>query len=292
MRKSLSYFSTSVRAASNDLRHDLITICVFLFLFGFDELRAAPPPQEPKPGLAFDVASIRARDLTSQQNGENAEFAAIAAGFSISGTRAEIRNLPLADWIAIAHRVPVHQVSGPSWITRERFDLVATFPAGTSRAQVLSMLEQLLVERCGLSFHKESKPDSVYALVTTSRPLQLTPTKGSAGRPEIPMMPSTNGKLRIDQHDITISKLADTLSRFAGRPVVDLTGIEGAYDVALEISMMDLPHMARFTGRDKTENTPGPSLFRSVESLGLKLERRSLDIPFLVVDHISRPTPN
>jgi uncharacterized protein (TIGR03435 family) len=55
----------------------------------------------------------------------------------------------------------------------ERFDVVATLPAGATPAQVPEMLQSLLAERFGLKIHKEKKGFPVYALVVGKSPLKL-----------------------------------------------------------------------------------------------------------------------
>ena len=57
------------------------------------------------------------------------------------------------------------QISGPSWLDSESYDIVAKVPTGTTKEQVNAMLRNLLVERFNLTFHHETKDLSVYELI-------------------------------------------------------------------------------------------------------------------------------
>ena len=77
--------------------------------------------------------------------------------------------------------------------------------------------------------------------------------------------------------------MAEHLSgRSIDRPVVDQTGIEGAFDFTLEWSP------------DQKSEDSGPAIFTALEEqLGLRLEARKLPVSILVVDSVSRtPTDN
>ena len=63
-----------------------------------------------------------------------------------------------------------------------------------------------------------------------------------------------------------------------GRPVADLTGLNGTSDFKLQ-----------WTGRGKIETEGGLTIFDAVtKQLGLKLEQRKIMLPGLVIDHIER----
>jgi uncharacterized protein (TIGR03435 family) len=105
--------------------------------------------------------------------------------------------------------------------------------------------------------------------------------------------------------NMTMSLLADKLhgmaSGYIDHPVVDRTGLEGAFDFTLGFS-----GRAVFEGRvgDKREGAGGASaapepngaisLYEALEKqLGLKLETQKSPMPVLVVDHVEqKPTDN
>jgi uncharacterized protein (TIGR03435 family) len=74
-------------------------------------------------------------------------------------------------------------------------------------------------------------------------------------------------------------------------PVVDITGIQGEYDIDIEVHLRDIPAMAEFQGRMPGE--PGPSLFDEVKKHGLELKPGKVQVEVLVIDRAQRiPTPN
>jgi len=93
--------------------------------------------------------------------------------------------------------------------------------------------------------------------------------------------------------------------------VVDMTGLKGNYQVAVEFPLADLMAMARAQGfgpppsaaaggaaanalpAETASDPGGGSAFSSVEKLGLKLEERKAPVEQIVVDHVEKaPTPN
>jgi uncharacterized protein (TIGR03435 family) len=98
--------------------------------------------------------------------------------------------------------------------------------------------------------------------------------------------------------------MAEMLARFADRPVVDMTELEGNYDFALEFAPEDFRAMmirsATAAGvmlpaeaMRALEGASGDSLFTALQTLGLKLEPRKAPLEVLVIDHIEKaPTEN
>jgi uncharacterized protein (TIGR03435 family) len=130
-------------------------------------------------------------------------------------------------------------------------------------------------------------------------------------------MDMANQTLHLDASMVTMSGFADMLTQFSkiaggsGRQVVDMTGLKGNYQVALDISMADLMNMARATtGMDvpggggggvaataaadaASDPSGSTTLVRAVQGLGLKLEQRKAVVEQLIVDHIEKtPTEN
>jgi uncharacterized protein (TIGR03435 family) len=86
----------------------------------------------------------------------------------------------------------------------------------------------------------------------------------------------------------TMEDLAGTLQSMVARPVVDRTGLAGAFDIDLQWSPTDL----NADGANASTNE-GPSIFTAVEEqLGLKLvpQREKFDV--LVIDRVKLPTAN
>src|SRR5262249_35144140 len=106
--------------------------------------------------LSFEVASIRPSSGVPPQG--------VAAGARIDGAQFRTTFLTLKDYIAMAYRVKLYQISGPDWIGTDRFDVAATLPDGSLPSQVSTMMQALLEERFQLKFHREKKDFPIYAL--------------------------------------------------------------------------------------------------------------------------------
>src|SRR5580704_6827076 len=130
-------------------------------------------------GPAFDVASIKPAAPPSMP-GMSGKF---RVGMNIDGARVDIGFMSLADLIRTAYRVKPYQVSGPNWMSGERWNILATLPDGASRDQVPDMLKTLLAERFGLKVHTENKEHAVYVLVVAKNGPKLKESEIEADEP-------------------------------------------------------------------------------------------------------------
>jgi uncharacterized protein (TIGR03435 family) len=222
---------------------------------------------------AFDVASVK-----PNRTGAN------GGSLSRSGGRIVFDNASLKECIAFAYSIATgrdYALSGPAWLDSEKFDIAATFPPATSRDRLREMLRTLLAERFGVKTHRESRRLKAYALVVGKRGPRLKEA-GNGGDDSFIF-----GEGRVTARAISMASFADRLSGPVfklERPVIDMTGIKGSYDLTLEWA----PDGMSVDGR------PGASIFTALqEQLGLKLEVRETTIGILVVDHADRiPTGN
>ena len=291
--------------------------------------------QTPGPGPAFEVASVKPAaplDRSQMLSGQ------MHVGMKVDAARVDIGSMSLAELIRVAYRVKAYQVSGPDWMASERFDVLAKLPEGASSAQVPEMLQALLAERFKLTMHRESKEHAVYALVVgrngpkliESAPdadapaatndanpqvrisgrgenTQVTISGGQIGTAHMSMGP--NGTMHLEAPKMNMAAFADTLSRFFDRPVVNLTELQGTYQLELDLSMEDLRNAARTMGlmgpgmgggrggaqspADAASDPAGLSIFAAVQQLGFKLEPRKVALDFVVIDHLEKaPTEN
>ncbi len=185
--------------------------------------------------------------------------------------------LTLKDYIRVAYRVNEFQVQGPDWIARAMFDVNAKLPAGASRGQVPEMLQSLLADRFQLKLRRETKEQSVYALVADKKGANLKPLPQGA-----------NGTYKVNMQadgvhltaSATLATLAERIGHFTDRPVVDGTGIEG-------FCIFDL----LFSGRPSAEG-PG-SIEEALQKYGLSLQPRKSPTEFLIVDSAAKaPSDN
>ena len=92
-----------------------------------------------------------------------------------------------------------------------------------------------------------------------------------------------------------MAQVANSLSMFAGRIVVDKTGLSGAYDFTLTWTPDQMPGGQRPPGAPEPPpiDPNGASLFTAVqEQLGLKLDSQRGAVAVLVIDRAERPTEN
>ena len=65
--------------------------------------------------------------------------------------------MTLQDLILLAYDLQSSQLSGPSWLPGDRFQIQAKVPEGATAEQLKQMVRRLLAERFGLVAHRERK---------------------------------------------------------------------------------------------------------------------------------------
>src|SRR5215831_11057658 len=134
-------------------------------------------------GLSFEVASIKPAPPLDPQ--------AILAGkmhvgMQIDGARVDIGGgVPLI-LIMQAFDLKMHQIQGPDWMLKERFDILAKLPEGATAKQVPEMLQNLLKDRFGLKYHMVKQEKDAYALVVGKQPLKLAQVEIEEAKPADP----------------------------------------------------------------------------------------------------------
>lgn len=256
--------------------------------------------------ISFEVASIKPAQPESGGR--------MRIGMNADAGMLRYTNVSLQDCIRQAYRVKEFQVEGPDWLKSARFNIVAKLPAGASKDRIPEMLQDLLAERFKLAVHRETKDHAIYALVTGKNGPKLKPAeapapdqpakgdgieKGRVPRGAMMMMLDPSG-MHLKAPAATLGNLADMLSHFSERPVVDMTGIQGQYDFDLLFApetMRGMPPPPPGGGErpapGAAEKEPAPSMFEAVQRYGLKLEPRKGPLEIVVVDHMERtPTEN
>ena len=87
------------------------------------------------------------------------------AGVRIQGERVTGNRLTLEELLVFAHGVQRSQISGPNWISTERFDLVAKTETPVTYPRLRKMLQVLLEDLFKLMSHRETRAVPVYWLV-------------------------------------------------------------------------------------------------------------------------------
>jgi uncharacterized protein (TIGR03435 family) len=223
---------------------------------------------------AFDVASVKA------SHGEPVKAESDPGRLTITSESLEVM-------IELAYGLREYQYEGPAWLHTTRYDIVATTSTPQSRAAQLVMLREVLADRFKLKTHQEPRNMPVYALVAGKNGPKLKPLDVNVPATSfdlyynISMVPVPGGATEFRAVG-TLGLLCDFLSRIAGRPVVDRTGISGAFDLRLLCAIEGFP------GYETS-----PTVFEALQSqMGLKLEPRTEPVDVTVVDHVEKPTVN
>jgi len=246
------------------------------------------------PRLTFDVAAIRSATFPTPQTIQSGQF---RTGTKISGNNLDFEFVTLADLIPYAYRVKPFQVVGPDWMRQLRWNILARLPDGAPRDQAPDMMQSLLTDRFKLAFHREKRQQPVYELVVMKGGPKLTPSENTTGDDSgnvdiglgpggflppgpIPggapspdgagrgnrggvaaggarISPSGNCGMRIEFDKLTMQGLADTLTPFLDRPVVDATATQGAFKVAMDLPMDAMFAMLQNTMRNSGFAPPG-----------------------------------
>jgi uncharacterized protein (TIGR03435 family) len=249
----------------------------------------AQNPPAPVTTLAFEVASIKPAgplDPVKIQSGQ------MRIGMKVDKALVDIGAMSLTELICVAFKVKPHQVAGPNWMTVDRFNVKAKMPDGATEEQVPEMLKALLIERFQLTFHKDTKEASVYALIvgkgghkmkeavpetapppvddkntmTVGQGKDQVKISGDPQRGNVVVRGGGTGTMRMAMGEkgmkmeasaVKMEVLVEMLGRFVDRPVVDQTELKGEYQVTLELSMEDLMNVARAAGVAVPPGGPG-----------------------------------
>ena len=227
--------------------------------------------------------------------------------------------MSLQNLLVRASGMEYFQVTGPDWMSSQMFEVAVKVPEGTTKEQFAEMLQNMLIDRFGLKAHHESREITRYELVVAKGGSKLKeaaetpasappPGPGRAGKPELdkdgypllergrPGMAIMNGRARLFNPGMTMERLAGQLSGQLGKPVADMTGLKGKYDIGLYWSAEQMRAGAPGAGPAPAapEFDSGPTLERAIqEQLGLRLEAKKGMVDFLIVDHMEKlPTDN
>jgi uncharacterized protein (TIGR03435 family) len=281
---------------------------------------SAQAPQAPAAAPVFEVASIK-----PNSSGDGRVMLQNQPGRFVA------TNVTLRLLIRNAFQLQDFQITGgPSWLGSDHFDINAKVPdefrdlppmrPGSGPGPLQQMIRALLTDRFKLAVHNETKDSPIYALILARSDGKLGPqlkpsttdceAMFAAGRrrggPMPPPGPPQPGEpmpcgIRVGMGNMavggsTVAQLANTLAMFAGRIVVDRTGLTGNYDMNLTWTPDQLPPRppgapegpVQFNGAAIDPN--GPSLFTAVqEQLGLKLDSQRGPVEVMVIDRAEKP---
>ena len=245
------------------------------------------------PAPAFEVASIR--PCTVQDQGK------LPIGlFTYPGGRISATNYTLKQLIHDAYDMEMYRLlGGPGWVDSERYNLDAKPPESSASSkwvpanfktppnpEMRLMLQAVLAERFQLKVHRESKSESVYALVVIKGGPKLNPPKDTTKQPFVssgrtgPITAAAVSQTFLGTN-ATMDQLVERLAQHLRRPVLNKTGIHGNFDFFIEYAA------------DDSQSAAAPPLVRAIQDqVGLKLEMQPGSVEVLVIDHAEKPSAN
>ena len=81
---------------------------------------------------------------------------------------------------------------------------------------------------------------------------------------------------------------AGILSSFMDRPVVDMTGAAGGFNINLEWAPDDMRSNPSGNEGKAGDSVPGPTIYTALHEVGLKLEPRKAPVEILVADRAEK----
>jgi uncharacterized protein (TIGR03435 family) len=184
--------------------------------------------------------------------------------------------------------VKSYQIVGPSWLDTEHYDIVALKPS-VKPEQTPMLLQHLLAERFGIVVRRETRDVPVYALFVDKGGPNLKSLEEADPVSSNSVTLSSTGHISAR----TISGLVNVLSTFMDRPVIDMTGIQGAFRIELDISMQDLVKLQTMFANIQRPHSemPGgdaddlrPSVFTAVKRLGLTLKSQRKSVELIILE--------
>ena len=265
--------------------------------------------QSSTPPLTFEVASVKPSATDDRRT-----MIQIQPGGGLRTSGSTLKML-----LTFAYDVREFQVSGgPGWINTDRYDIVAKADrsAGSENPpddprkmtdeqrktvgdQMRERLRALLADRFQLTLHRETKEQSVYALVVAKSGSKLQESQTSEGTgPRGPMMRMGRGQL--NGQGVQLEMLTRTLSNQLGRTVIDRTGLKGNFDFKLTWTPDPGQSASPLGGglppgadAPPPPDPNGPSVFTALqEQLGLRLESQKGPVDMLVIDRVEKPSEN
>jgi uncharacterized protein (TIGR03435 family) len=204
-------------------------------------------------------------------------------------------------------------IGAPDWAKNEWFDIQVKIGAediagmqklstAESNARRALMMQAFLAERFKLKEHSAITQVPVYELVLAKGSSKLvdsatdTNPKLNKGKDSMPRMGIRSAKDTSFVEAYSMSAWALFLSQpmtGVGRPVLDKTGLPGAYDFDFNWSVYSArPAMPGAVAGDASAPDDTTSIFGALKEVGLKLQPATGPIDTIVIDHVEKPSAN
>jgi uncharacterized protein (TIGR03435 family) len=204
----------------------------------------------------------------------------------------------VSDLIKCASDLHPRQITkGPAWLESEKFDITAKpdTPGLPNGAQLKMMVQKLLTERFQLTFHREKRELSVYAITVSKTGAKLTKSESPLNLPGF-----AGGPRNFLVRNATMEEFAHVLQgNILEQPVVDQTGL-GATRYDFTLKWTPDATQSGFGGGPAPAPPPladgadaPPDIFAAFQQqLGLKLESTKAPVDVLVINRLEKPSDN
>lgn len=193
-------------------------------------------------------------------------------------------NVTLKRSIAGAYNVGEGRVlGGPDWADTDRFDIVARSEQPAGDKGLMAMLQTLLKVRFQVALHREWRSAEAMVLEVGKNGPKIQIAAGG-------QRSWNNVYDHVQATGITMGDFAKILSRDLKLPVVDKTGLAGAYSFTLRWD----PEVAD-DGLNRDEEMAALRAEMSAaiaRELGLTLKFRKVPVETIVIDEARMPTDN
>ena len=248
-------------------------------------------PEPPKPMAAdatpkFDVVTVKPSDPNRP-----------GKLFTVRGRHIMTINTNLNDLITFAYGLHAKQiVNAPDWFATDKFDLdgVPDTEGQPSSKQMKLLIQSALTDRFHLTFHRDERELSVYAITVAKGGPKLTETIHKPSDP-VNFLYRKLGQLMVT--NATIKDFCDGMQGSAlDKPVVDHTGLTARYDFTLDWTPDD-SQFAQFGPRPPAPATEDPNAPPSLstamqEQLGLKIDATKASALVFVIDKVEKSSAN
>jgi uncharacterized protein (TIGR03435 family) len=279
--------------------------------------------------LSFDNASVQQNVTRSWNQPTFSPSPGPEDPDSKNGGSFSATNQDLSTYILFAYKMPISQHQAvrnqlPDWAQTARFDIHASANSNPTKDEMRVMMQSLLADRFHLAIHTGSGQAQVYFLVLAQQGETGPHLRPHGSQPQCPgapvdphdprsipttaggfpircgellqLSPSVPGDARFAARDVGIASVVDLANEMFStgqldRPVVDRTGLAGAFDFNLEF-MPTAPAPPASPGGAGPDVMGGPFQEALQKQLGLKLVSAKGQENTFVIDRVEKPSPN
>jgi len=233
---------------------------------------------------AFEIASVKINnDFNTGNRGTWASKITAVPG-SLT-----MRNVNMTMLVAWAWHVQRPQVTGPSAMDGQRYDILAKSDHPADRDELRLMLQGLLRERLKLATHRITKETEAMVIL---QPKEDNPKMAKSDLTEGEVQANKNPDGSTTIKGATLEDMMDDMSRELEMPIVDQSGLHGRYDFKVNVQKYVDALRARYA-TDK--NVPPEAALKMglIEEvlkgeLGLRVETRKAPVEIVVVDSVEK----